>query len=166
MANCDNILRFLVRDATPEEDTDYHDMAAQLLSSDILRDPDCGLLSAFPCEDQVWRDWLPFSPSSPHSRCPYLTGTDFSTRKGNPVNFSHTLSAPTKNAPTPANPSPPNVMSCSTCSLSTISTLTKWISSTPSRLRIKIPMTRKTRKWRGNPQLLRHTPYKQVTMTA
>jgi len=57
-ANRDNILRLLVRDATLEEDTDYYNMAQQLLSSDLLRDDECGLLSAFPSEDQAWLDWL------------------------------------------------------------------------------------------------------------
>jgi len=52
-ANRDNILRLLVRDATLEEDTDYYDMAQQLLSSDLLRDDECGLRSAFPGEDQA-----------------------------------------------------------------------------------------------------------------
>ena len=58
LANRDNILRLLVRDATPQEDINYYDMALQLLSSDLLRDHECGLLSAHPCDDKVWLDWL------------------------------------------------------------------------------------------------------------
>ena len=33
LANRDNILRLLVRDATPQEDINYYDLAQQLLSS-------------------------------------------------------------------------------------------------------------------------------------
>ena len=58
LANRDNILRLLVRDATPQEDINYYDLAQQLLSSDLLRDHACGLLSAHPCEDKAWLDWL------------------------------------------------------------------------------------------------------------
>jgi len=57
-ANCDNILRLLVRDATLKEDTNNYDMAQQVLSSDLLRDDECGLLSVSPGEDQAWLDWL------------------------------------------------------------------------------------------------------------
>jgi hypothetical protein len=58
LANHDNILHLLVRDATPQEDINYYDLAQQLLSSDLLRDHACGLLSAHPCEDKAWLDWL------------------------------------------------------------------------------------------------------------
>jgi len=58
LANRDNILHLLVRDYTPQEDINYYDMASQLLSSDLLRDHECGLLSAYPCTDRVWLDWL------------------------------------------------------------------------------------------------------------
>ena len=51
LANRDNILRLLMRDATPQEDTNYYDMASELLSSDLLRDHECGLLAAHPCAD-------------------------------------------------------------------------------------------------------------------
>jgi len=33
-------------------------MALQLLSSDLLRDHECGLFSAHPYDDKVWFDWL------------------------------------------------------------------------------------------------------------
>ena len=49
LANRDNILRLFVRDATPQEDINYYDMVSQLLSSDLLRDHECGLLAAYPC---------------------------------------------------------------------------------------------------------------------
>jgi len=58
LANRDNILRLFVRDATPQEDINYYDMVSQLLSSDLFRDHECGLLSAYPCADKVWLDWL------------------------------------------------------------------------------------------------------------
>jgi len=58
LANRDNILGLLVRDATPQEDINYYDMASQLLSSDLLHDHECGFLSAYPCADKVWLDWL------------------------------------------------------------------------------------------------------------
>jgi len=38
LANRDNIVRLLVRDATLQEDINYYDMVSQLLSSDLLRD--------------------------------------------------------------------------------------------------------------------------------
>jgi len=58
LANRDNILRLLVRDATPQEDINYYNMALQLLFSDLLCDHECGLLSAHPCDDKVWLDLL------------------------------------------------------------------------------------------------------------
>ena len=58
LVNRDNILRLLVRDATPQEDTNYYDMASELLSSDLLRDDECGLLAAHPCPDEGWLKWL------------------------------------------------------------------------------------------------------------
>ena len=56
LANRDNILRLLVRDKTPQEDINYYDMGLQLLSSDLLHDHACGLLSAHPCDDKVCLD--------------------------------------------------------------------------------------------------------------
>jgi len=56
LANRDNILRLLVRDKTPQEDINYYDMGLQLLSSDLLHDHECGLLSAHPCDDKVCLD--------------------------------------------------------------------------------------------------------------
>ena len=47
-----------MRDATPQEDTNYYDMASELLSSDLLRDHECGLLAAHPCADEGWLKWL------------------------------------------------------------------------------------------------------------
>jgi len=58
LANRDNILRLLVRDATPQEDINYYDMASEILSSDLLRDHECGLLAAHSCADEVWLKWL------------------------------------------------------------------------------------------------------------
>jgi len=60
LTNRYNILRLLVRDATPQKDIDYYNVALrlQLLSSDLLRDHECGLLSAHPCDDKVRLDWL------------------------------------------------------------------------------------------------------------
>jgi len=122
LTNRDNILRLLVRDTTPQEDIDYYDMALQLLTSNLLRDHECGLLSAYPCDDKVWLDWL--------------QGTELLTilpsRKvptsywAHPVNFNHTSSASTQTTLMPANPSTPNVMSCATCYQTTTTlTLTK-----------------------------------------
>jgi len=58
LANRDNILRLLVRNATPQEDINYYDITSQLLSSDLLRDHESGLLAAYPCADKVWLDRL------------------------------------------------------------------------------------------------------------
>ena len=54
LANRDNILRLLLRDATPQEDTNYYDLVSELLSSDLLRDHECGLLAAHPWPDKGW----------------------------------------------------------------------------------------------------------------
>jgi len=51
LANRDNILRLLVRDDTPQEDTNYYDMTSELLSSDLLRNHERRLLAAHPCAD-------------------------------------------------------------------------------------------------------------------
>jgi len=58
LANRDSILRLLVRDVTPQEDTNYYDMTSELLSSDLLRDHECGLLASHPCADEGWLKWL------------------------------------------------------------------------------------------------------------
>ena len=54
------------------------------------------------------------SPSSPHTRCPHLTGHPLNATKGNPVNSNQTSSAPTQTALMLANPFSPNEMSYST----------------------------------------------------
>jgi len=58
LANRDNILRLLVRVATPQEDINYYDMTSQLLSCDLLRDHECKLLAAYPDADKVCLKWL------------------------------------------------------------------------------------------------------------
>ena len=66
LANRDNILRLLVRDATPQEDTNYYDMASELLSSDLLRDHECLTPRCLPLRRQGLAQMVPGHYSSHH----------------------------------------------------------------------------------------------------